>query len=436
VRRGPTSGATIDLITLNKEGVFQAGGELLPRDGATMVNKHYARSGSWMAVLLVACWVVFAPRAGLGRPQAANASGQAQEAALMEQAQRLVEQKDYAGAERLYEKVLQAHPESFEALNNMGVAQSRRGNYLQAAKTYERALRLKPKSFPLLLNLGLCYFKAEDFKSAAKPLAQAVTLQPENFQARSLLAMSYYSQKQFEPASREFEKLIAVEPDNTTLQFLLAQSYLWSKQNQKMLDYFAELEKRSPNSASVHMLMGEANDGLGRTANAIKEFEAAAALAPAEPNVHFGLGYLYWQNHEDDKAAEQFKLEIQNGGAVEKSEAYLGDLALRAGKFDEAQGLLQRAVRGFSKIRIAHYDLGILYARKKLYDRAIDELHQAIALDPTQTDAHFRLAQVYRAQGKLKESQAELAKMTEMQGKSREDLLHEISGSSGDKANP
>jgi tetratricopeptide (TPR) repeat protein len=174
--------------------------------------------------------------------------------------------------------------------------------------------------------------------------------------------------------------------------------------------------------------MGEANDGLGRTSDAIREFEAAAAIAPGQPNVHFGLGYLYWKNHQYDKASDQFRLEIQEGGSVEKSEAYLGDIALRQEKPDQARDHLERAVRSYPKLRIAHYDLGVLYTREKKYDQAAPEFRQAIGLDPERADAHYRLAEVFRRQGKEALAQEELDKVSQIHQGERDKLLHEISG--------
>ena len=348
---------------------------------------------------------------------------------LLARARALIQQKDYPGAARLYEQVLRAEPNSFEALSNLGVVDAQMGKYPEAAQAYQRALRLQPKSFPLLLNLGLCYFKTEDFSHAVKPLQRAVEVQPDNFQARSLLAMSYYSQKEFIPASREFEKLIAVKPDNPTLQYLLAESYLWSGQEQQMLDFFRHILEKSPNSVTVHMLMGEADDGLGRTEEAIKEFEAAAALAPRQPNVHFGLGYLYWESRQFDRAAIEFQREIDAGGSVAKSQAYLGDIALHQGNLAQARTYLVEAARLYPQYRFTHYDLGVLETQEKKYDDAVSELHQAIELDPKRADAHYRLAEVFRAQGKAKLAQEELDKVARIQASTRENLLHEISGS-------
>lgn len=399
-----------------------------------ITTRSRARMGFQMAawassaIMLALFWCASGPTGHASTPGSRTSEGPPAQENLLAQAQRLMEQSDYAGAARLYEQILRSHPNSFEALSNLGVADSKMEKYAPAAAAYQRALRLQPKSFPVLLNLGLCYFKAGDSSKAIKPLEQAVSVQPDNFQARSLLAMSYYSEKEFIPASREFEKLIAVQPDNSTLQYLLAESYLWSGQNQQMLDFFERVIERTPNSVTVHMLLGEANDGLDRTSDAIREFEAAAAGAPQQPNVHFGLGYLYWKELMYDKAADQFKLEIENGGSVEKSQAYLGDIALKQGRFDEARALLEKSVRAFSNSRITHYDLGVLYAHDKNYDQAATEFQQAVSLDPTRPDAHYRLAGVLRAQGKDELAQEELNKVSQLHEKTRSTLLREISG--------
>lgn len=391
-------------------------------------NKVERKSARWTGVFL--CFLVAASASRGASPinQAHPVVSSAAPTQLFDQAQRLMEQNDFPGAARIYEQILHSQPNSIVALGNLGVANSKMGKYAEAASAYQRALRLQPNSFLLLLNLGLCYFKAGESRNAVKPLERAVSIQPDNFQARSLLGMSYYAEKQFAPASREFEKLIAAQPDNSTLQYLLAESYLWSGQNQQLLDFFQRVMERSPDSVTVHMLLGEANDGLDRTADAIREFEAAAASDPKQPNVHFGLGYLYWKDLLYDKAAEEFKREIEIGGSVEKSEAYLGDIALKQSKFDEARELLEKSASSFSKSRITHYDLGVLDARDKKYEQAAAEFQRAIELDPSRADAHFRLAGVLRAQGKEMLAQEELKRVSQIHEKTRETLLREISG--------
>jgi tetratricopeptide (TPR) repeat protein len=383
---------------------------------------------NWLLCVVTICLAVATNSTRYSALQTTPAADHPDYSQLVARAQQLVEAKNYQQAAQVYEQILSITPDSLPALNDLGVLYAHLGEYRQAAATYERALRLQPRSLPLLINLGLACFKGGRTGAAIKPLAEAVSIQPDNFQARTLLAMSYYRVKQFAPAATEFEWLVARQPDNATLQYLLAESYLWSGQNRKLLSYFQEVLRRSPNSATVHMLLGEADDGLDRRQEAIKEFKAAATLDPKRLDVNFGLGYLYWKDRQYDQAAVAFEREIRAGGDVAKADAYLGDIALREGKRRQARALIQQGLRLFPAIRIAHYDLGILDAEDKDYVHAEAELKSAIGLDPSQADAHYRLAQVYRRAGEPELAAEQLREVAEIHQRKERNLLQEISG--------
>ena len=176
------------------------------------------------------------------------------------------------------------------------------------------------------------------------------------------------------------------------------------------------------------MLLGEALDGLGRDADAVVEFQAAATASPKEPNVHFGLGYLYWKERRYDEAEGEFRRELANDPSHAGANAYLGDVVLHRDDEQGARPLLEKARRLDPKIRIAHLDLGILHAGHKEYEPAAQELREAVRLDPSRADAHYRLAQVYRSLGRATEAKAELATVRRLHKKRNEDLLQQISG--------
>ena len=67
-------------------------------------------------------------------------------------------------------------------------------------------------------------------------------------------------------------------------------------------------------------------------------------------------------------------------------------------------------------------DLAAIYARQKNYPEAITALQRAMELDPSEPDAHYRLARIYQAQGKTAESKAEFAKVEQHYKKEDEDL--------------
>jgi tetratricopeptide (TPR) repeat protein len=146
------------------------------------------------------------------------------------------------------------------------------------------------------------------------------------------------------------------------------------------------------------------------------------------PLIHFGLGYFYWEQRLFDQAAAEFQREIDLGGNGAAAMAYLGDIALRKGNPAKALALLQDALRQNPKIRIAHYDLGIVYTKEKKYGQAEKELKRAIAIDPNNADGYYRLAQLYRLEDKGELERAMLAKVARLHESERSTLMDEISG--------
>ena len=246
----------------------------------------------------------------------------------------------------------------------------------------------------------------ESFQAAIPPLRQALALQPSNLQARSLLGMACYGAGLYDQATVQLEKVAADQTQNAALSYVLAESYLRSSQFEKVLEVFEKLQREVPRSAAARMLMGEALDGLDRTTEAIREFQVAAAIDPGQPNVHFGLGYLYWKTKKFDEAEQTFNQELRNVPGHTQAKAYLGDIYFRRNQFEAATRLLEEVVKSSQDIHIAYLDLGTLYANQKQYSRSVTMLKAAIRLEPSRTDAHYRLAQTYRSMGRHQDMEA------------------------------
>lgn len=398
-----------------------------------------------IAISRTACerrWCCFASRFALSLPliiavgfllaasaagaQDARAPDEPQAAQLFTRAAQLVQQQKLSEAAHIYEQLLRSNPESFEALNNLGVIDSHLGKYSDAAAAYERALRLKPGSFPLWLNLGLAYFKEREYGRAVKPFQRAAALNPESFQAAALLAMSYFWAGDYSAAIEHLEKIDFASPGNQALEYLLAQSYLETGQYQKLLAYLGEGGKRPFAPAAVDVLRGEANAGLNRTAQAIENFKAAAVASPGQTGVHFGLGVLYWEQRRDREAAAQFLLEMEGGGLISESEAYLGRIALQQGRSRHARALFEQALRLSPKPSLAWYGLGVLDLRARRYAGAESELKSAIQNNPRSREAHAALARVYRAEGKTRLAAWEEKAARSLSAKSASELFRLI----------
>jgi tetratricopeptide (TPR) repeat protein len=337
------------------------------------------------------------------------------------------QQGKYAEAAEVWRYLTTQNPRDAAAFASLGVDLSRLAKYSEAAVAYRTALALDPSLPGIPLNLGLAEFKQGHFPAAIPLLKAARTQLASSAQARPLLAMSYYGAGRFADAIRDLEPLVRSDPENGELRQVLAQSCLQAKNYSCAEKQFRKLLEQNPNSVAAHMLTGEALDGLRRTPEAIAEFQAAANASPSEPNVHFGLGYLYWESHQYDEAKKEFELELAVDANHSQALGYLGDIELKRGNLDGALSLLRKATIMKDDLQFAYVDLGATLMEQKQYRDAIIALKRAEQLNPSQPDAHYRLARVYRAMGNTADAQKEFSLVRELHRKANEPLASKIS---------
>ena len=346
------------------------------------------------------------------------------------EAQVLEQQGKLDEAAQVWRSVTRRNPTNAAAFANLGVVLSKQGSYQDAVAAYRKALALNPKLQGVYLNLGLAEFKQGHFEAAIAPLSKALTADPKSEQVRTLLGISYYGAQRFAEAVKYLKPVADSDPQNSELHRMLAQSCLWAKQYACAQDEFRKLLLMNPDSAAVHMFSGEALDGMGKTDEAILEFQAAAKVAPREPNVHFGLGYLYWKTHDYDIAHREFEAELQLDPNHLQALAYLGDTEMKQEHWESALGWLQKSLREKNDNRMAALDLGVVLAQLGRNDEALVALKRAVALDPAQPDAHYRLGRLYQQMGRRAESQQEFDKVRDLRQKADEDFVHKMSPAS------
>lgn len=371
------------------------------------------KRGGLIAAVVLLLW--FAPGGALASTPA--------EAIALEQQGRLSE------AAEAWRSVIAKNPRDAGAHASLGVVLSRQNKYAEASVAYRKAIALDPALPGIQLNWGLAEFKQGNFHAAIPRFRAALKANPGNFQARTLLGFSYYGAKEYAKAVEYLRLSLQSDPENPQLRQYLAQSCMWAREYSCALTEFRRILETAPDSPSAHILLGQALDGVGKTADAIAEFEIAAKAAPKEPSVHFGLGYLYWKSHEYEKARKAFETELSLDPIHAQSLAYLGDIEVKDGRAEKAVLLLKKAIELQKDLRFAYIALGVALTDLQQYTDALGVLQQAAKLDPSQADAHYRIARVYQALGRTEEAQKEFAKVRELHQKSDEALTPKMPNS-------
>jgi tetratricopeptide (TPR) repeat protein len=152
--------------------------------------------------------------------------------------------------------------------------------------------------------------------------------------------------------------------------------------------------------------------------------------------LHFELGYLYYTQHDYQRAAREFDLEIKINPQYALAYTYLGDIALHNNDDTTAESLLLKAIRLQDDVRLAYFDLGCVYADQKRDQEALPAFLRAEQLDPSEPDAHYRLARLYLALGQKQKAEEEFAKTKSLHAKTEESLIQKVSGGSNAPPKP
>jgi tetratricopeptide (TPR) repeat protein len=334
----------------------------------------------------------------------------------------------YAQAESKWREITIASPKYADAWAHLGLMLALQQNYSEAVPAYRKALQLGSHLPGLHLDLGLALFKQEKLQDAIPPLKAAVAEAPKDPKPQLLLAMSYYSLGQYSDAIPYLQFAVASSPENIQLHTTLAQSCLWAEQYMCTLEQYQQILALNPDSAQADILAGEAFDGLNEPEKAIDQFRAAEKASPHEPDVHFGLGYLLWKQHQFDEAEKEFKLELADNPSHVQALTYLGDITLKHNDQANAASYLTQAAAQSGATRLTYFDLGVLHASQGHNDEAVKDFQRAISLEPDNVDDHWRLARLYASMGRQQEAQVEFAKAKELHQKEDESLVRRMSG--------
>ncbi|HEX3985232.1 MAG TPA: tetratricopeptide repeat protein [Acidobacteriaceae bacterium] len=319
-----------------------------------------------------------------------------------------------AEAEAAWRKLAAESPSNAEPLAHIGFLEARQEHYATAVAFYRKALAIDPAMPGLHLNLGLAYFKAGQYREAIRVFEPMLKAQPahsaDTDRLTLLLGMSHYGLGEYRAAAPYLMGASASDPQNLTLLLTLANSCLLSHQYPCVIDAYHRIVALNAQSAEADMLVGEALDAMKDTDGAIREFRAAAAANPKEPNVHFGLGYLLWTKKEYEEAAQEFQAELANNPGYTNAMQYLADSELHLDHLDQAQSLLEKIGKSDPSIFLARLDLGMIYAKKDRRADALRELKAAAAIKPDDVDVHWQLGRLYRTMGDMVQAKREFAR--------------------------
>ena len=209
-----------------------------------------------------------------------------------------------AEAARLYNDVLKADPNHFDAICMLGMLHSQRGELAAANGSADSALKIAAPSPRAAYNLGCLLQKLERHEEAVIIYDRALAARPNYFEAFVHRGISLMALALFEDALGSFDKAIAIRPRETGLWLNRGNALSALGRHGEALLAYDHALTITPGMTSVLVRRGIALHMLQRHEEALEAYDTALKHLP-NADVYFRRGdvLLALERHEEALAS-------------------------------------------------------------------------------------------------------------------------------------
>ncbi len=266
---------------------------------------------------------------------------------------------------KYFEEGLKKDPQDTSCLFNVGYIEERRGNYVRAEDLFQRTLRSNADFPEALLELANLRAKDKKYGDAADLLRRFVKVSRNPADGYYKLAM----------AERNLHQTAAAQRDLQVFQTLSKNSATGPYPYQHLFDY---LDNRSALSARE------------RTQLDISELNEQIQKHPGQPQDLYLLSETYLKLGRPDEARQTIAQLDQISADDYRTQTGIGVLLARYRLYDDAIQHFQAALRANSDSDDVKFDLANAYFRKGKYGDALDAA-QKVSAAGQQDDAFLAL---------------------------------------------
>ena len=386
----------------------------------------------------------------------------------------LYKQGHLAAAEKLVELSLMASPQDAQMHGLLGYIYAKQGKSESAVSELEAATHLDPNDLPSQNNLAQSYLSMHRYEDAARVCRRVILVKPSDPVANTNLGIALVELQDLQGAVSAFRSAAAVRPNTATLENLGAVD-VRTGDFAGAVEVFSHETKLAPNNANLwlnlgmsqlrlaakkgetqdldraavvslrksialdtdykydaHFALGQTYAELSETSFAIKQFEIASQIRPAEFEPWFNLGVLNASVNNIADAIASYRSALGVKSSDVRSLVGLAEL-LAPSNTAEAAALFEKATKLSPKDQNAHGMLGVLYYKMGKFDDAVLEMKTALKLNPADRTTRSNLANILYMNKKYEESAGqydELAALepTDSQVQYSRGLAHEAAG--------
>jgi len=231
---------------------------------------------------------------------------------------------DLAKTEVHCRATLKLHPDFFDALHLLAIAQSRSGHPIAALANFDKALKLHPRHAEVINNRASALTEAKRYEEALAGYDQALEIHPSYADAHNNRGCVLMEMKRYDDALVSYSKALTLDPDNAEFTNNLGRSLTRLRRYADALDCYddalalrpdyaealinrgvtlAEFKRFNdaiacfdkvladiPNHLDALVNRGNALNGLGSFEDALAAYDAVLALSRERPELYLNRG--------------------------------------------------------------------------------------------------------------------------------------------------
>src|SRR5258707_4841499 len=247
-------------------------------------------------------------------------------------------------------------------------------------------------------ELGIAYYRTGRLIPAEQAFARAMEADPNDMESVQMRGLTLYRRGRPAAAIQFLERFRQWTPNaNADATYVLGLCYLNSQRFDDARRAFAGQFNVPPESGAAYLFLGKMLMQANLPEAAAEAAKKALQLTPRLPLAHFLLGEFYLFKSDPDQALREFEQEREINPANAAIYDRLGDAYTRAGKYQEAQEALAKAISLDTSSTGPFIQMGKVLLRRNDPQTALLYLQHAEKMDSGNYITHTLLSQAYRS---------------------------------------
>ena len=236
----------------------------------------------------------------------------------------------YEEALTWYERAVRLEPGLADGWYHIGVMFQQENQWEQAFQALDRAIELDPGlAGAYIAQARVLALGHGEYEAARAKAEEGLKVAPGDEEILYQVAQFFLAVRDNKQAEELFRSALSLEPDDLYAWIGMGQSLFAQERFGEALEAFEEassIQTGTWQDAIAHAWLGRTYVGLDRPHSALREFELAAQLHPADSDNFVRLGDAYQLIGEEDKALEAYQQALSVNPANEWALERISDL--------------------------------------------------------------------------------------------------------------